>query len=102
MIAESLIFHAVMDLVAFLETAKNRDRVFDRRLADVGLLETAFERLVLLDVLLVFVERRGADAAQITARQRGFQHVGCVHRAFGAAGADQRVKFVDEENDFAA
>ena len=75
---------AVVHLVAFLEAAKDRDRVFDRRLADEHRLEAALERLVLLDVLAVLVQRRRADAAQIAARERRLQHVGRVDRALGA------------------
>ena len=62
-------------------------------------LEPALEGGVLLDVLLVFVERRRADGAQLPARQGGLQHVGGVHRAFGSARADERVELVDEEDD---
>ena len=55
--------HAVVHLVALLQPAQDRDRVLDRRLADVHLLEAALERGVLLDVLAVLVERRRADRA---------------------------------------
>ena len=64
-------------------------------------LEAALERRVLLDVLAVLVERGGADAAQLAARERRLEHVGGVHRALGRAGADERVQLVDEEDDLA-
>ena len=91
----------VVNLVAFLEAAKDRDRVLHRRLADEHGLEAALQRLVLLDVLAVLVQRRRADAAQIAARQRRLEHVGRVDRALRAAGADQRVQLVDEQDDAA-
>ena len=91
----------VMDRVALLQAAQDRDRVLDRRLVDEHLLEAALERRVLLDVLAVLVERRRADAVQLAARERGLQHVAGVHRAFGLAGADHRVQLVDEEDDLA-
>ena len=91
--------HAVVDLVALLQAAQDRDRVLDRRLADEHRLEAALERGVLLDVLLVLVERRRADGAQLAARERGLEHVRRVHRPFGRAGADERVQLVDEEDD---
>src|SRR5258707_6501582 len=53
-------------------------------------LEAALERLVLLDVLAILVQRRGADAAQLAARQRRLEHVGRVLRALGGAGSDER------------
>ena len=64
-------------------------------------LEAPGQRRVLLDVLAVLVERGGADAVQLAARQRGLEHVGGVHRALGLAGADQRVQLVDEQDDLA-
>ena len=78
-----------------------RDRVLDRRLADQHRLEAALERGVLLDVLAVLVERRGADGAQLAARQHRLQQVGGVDRALGGAGADDRVQLVDEQDDLA-
>ena len=93
--------HAVMDLVFLLDAAQDRDRVLDRGLADEDRLEAPRQRRVLLDVLAVFVERGGADAMQLAARQRRLQHVGGVHRPFRLARAHQRVQFVDEDDDLA-
>ena len=93
--------HAVMLLVFVLQPAQNGNRVFDGRLGHVNRLEAPRERRVLLDMLLVFVERGGADAVQFAARQRRLEQIGRIHRAVGFAGADQRVHFVDEENDAA-
>ena len=91
--------HTVVDLVALLEPAQDRDRVVDRRLSHVHLLEAPLERGVLLDVLAVLVERRRADHAQLAARQHRLDHVAGVDRALGAAGADDRVQLVDEGDD---
>ena len=92
---------AVVDLVALLQPAQDRDRVLDRRLADVHLLEAALERGVLLDVLAVLVERRRADEPQLAAREHRLDHVAGVDRTFGAARADERVQLVDERDDLA-
>ena len=64
-------------------------------------LEAPLERRVLLDVLLIFVERGRADGVQLAARQHRLQHVRRVHRSFGGAGADHRVQLVDEQHDLA-
>ena len=93
--------HAVVDLVALLQPAQDRDRVLDGRLADEHGLEAALERGVLLDVLAVLVERGGADAAQLAARERGLEHVRGVGRALGGARADDRVQLVDEQDHLA-
>ena len=72
-----------------------------RRLAHHHRLEAPLERGVLLDVLAVLVQRGGADAVQLAARQRRLEHVARVHRALGLARADQGVELVDEEDDLA-
>ena len=90
-----------MDLVAFFEAAQDADRVLDRRLADVDLLEAPFECRIFLDVLAVLVERGGTDHPQLAASQHRLDHVAGVHRPFGAAGADDRVQLVDERDHLA-
>ena len=92
---------AVVRLVALLEPAQDRDRVLDRRLADVDRLEAPLERRVLLDVLLVLVERGGADRAQLAAGEHRLEQVGGVDGALGGAGADDRVQLVHEQDDLA-
>ena len=94
--------HAVMDLIALAQPAQDADGVFHGRLADVHRLEAPFERGVLFDVLLILVERRGADGVQLAARQHRLEHVRRVHRAFRRAGADHGVELVDEQDDLPA
>src|SRR6185312_8201684 len=91
--------HAVVHLVAFLEAAKDGNRVLDARLADVDRLEATFEGRVLLDVLAVFIERGGADRPQLAAGERRLEQVAGVHRAFRLASAHDRVQLVDEQDD---
>jgi len=93
--------HAVVQLETLAESAQDGDGVLDARLVHEHGLETALQRGVLLDVLAVFVERGGADAVQLAAGEHGLEHVAGVHRAFGFAGADDGVKFVDEKEDAA-
>ena len=90
--------HAVMRLVFVLQPAQDRDRILDARLVDIDRLEAAGERGVLLDVLLVLVERGGADAMQFAARQRRLEQVRSVHGAVGLAGADDGMHLVDEQD----
>ena len=91
----------MVDLVALLEAAQDGDRLLDVGLAHVHGLEAPLQGGVLLDVLLVLVERGGAHAAQLAAGQHGLQHVGGVHRALGRARAHHGVQLVDEEDDLA-
>ena len=90
--------HAVMRLVLVLQPAQDRDRILDVRLVDIDRLEAAGERGVLLDVLLVLVERGGADAMQFAARQCRLEQVRGVHGAVGLAGADDGMHLVDEQD----
>ena len=62
-------------------------------------LEAALEGGVLLDVLAVLVERRGAHHVQLAARQQRLHQVGRVHRALGRAGAHEGVQLVDEDDE---
>ena len=94
--------HAVVQLVLLLQAAQDGDGVLDRRLGDEDRLEAPRQRSILLDVLAVLVERGGADAVQFAARQRGLQQIARIHGAFGLAGADDGVQFVDEQDDAAA
>ena len=88
----------MVDLVALLEPAQDRDRVGDGGLADHHRLEAPLERGVLLDVLAVLVERRRADRAQFAAREHRLEQVGGVDGAFGGARADDRVQLVEEQD----
>jgi hypothetical protein len=81
------------------QALEDLDRLLVARRIDRDRLEAACEGGVLLDVLAVLVEGRGADALDLAAGERGLEHVGRVDRALGAAGADQRVQLVDEEDD---
>ena len=94
--------HAVVQLVLLLQAAQDRDGVLDRRLGDEDRLEAPRQRSVLLDVLAILVERGGADAVQLAARQRGLQQIAGIHGALGLAGADDGVQLVDEQDDAAA
>ena len=90
---------AVVHLVAFLESAQNGDGGLDGRLVHFHRLETALEGGVFLDVFAVLVECGRADAAQFTAGELRLEHVGGIGRALGGTGTDERVQFVDEQND---
>ena len=100
MSARVLDAHAVVVLVALLEAAQDRDRVLDATArSTMHGLEAALERGVLLDVLAVLVERRGADRAQLAAGEHRLEQVRGVDGALGGARADDRVQLVDEEDD---
>ena len=87
-----------MRLVAVAQPAQDLDRLLLRRRIDDDLLETALQGAVLLDVLAILVERGGADALDLAAGQGRLEDVGGVDGPFRAAGADEGVQFVDEQD----
>ena len=92
----------MVHLVAVFQATQDADGVFHRRLTDEHLLEAPLQGGVLLDVLAVLVERRGAHQAQLTAGQHRLDHVAGIHRRLaGRAGADDGVQLVDEGDDLA-
>jgi hypothetical protein len=85
-------------LVALADAHQDLDGLLERRLLDHHRLEAALEGRVALDVLAVLVERGGADALELAARERRLEDVRGVDRALGRAGTDERVQLVDEED----
>ena len=93
--------HLVVVLIALLQTAQDADGTQLVGLVHHHRLETTLQRLVLLKVFLVFVERGGADGTELAAGQGRFQNVGGIHGALAGTGSHQRVYLIDEEDDAA-
>jgi len=91
--------HAVVLLQWQGDTTHHQDGAFLRRLVHLDDLEAPGQRRVLLDILLVFGPGGRRDRAQRAAGQGGLQQVGGVARAGRAAGADQRMCLIDEQDD---
>ena len=96
--ASSVIGDLVVLLVALADAHQDRDRLLERGLFDHDRLEAALQGGVALDVLAVLVQRGGADALQLAAGERRLEDVRGVDRAFGRAGADERMQLVDEQD----
>ena len=93
-------------LVMLLHRAENAAQ-HDRSSAHIGLadldrLEPPRQRRVLFDILAVFRPGRGGDGAQRAACQRRLEQIGGIAGAGRAAGADQGVGLVDEQDDRAS
>ena len=89
----------MMRLVLVAQALQDADRLLLGGLVDHDCLEAALERGVLLEVLAVLVDGGRADHLDLAARQRRLEDRGGVDRAFGRAGADERVHLVDEQDD---
>mmetsp|Transcript_75078 Transcript_75078/g.208782 ORF Transcript_75078/g.208782 Transcript_75078/m.208782 type:complete len:264 (-) Transcript_75078:400-1191(-) len=88
-----------MQLVARLQAAQDAYAVRHVRLRRQDLLEAPLQRRVLLDVLPVLVQGRGAHTAQLPTRQQGLQEVSSVHRTAAGARPHDGVYLIDERND---
>ena len=86
--------------VDLAQPAQDLDRVLHGRLLHGHGREAARQRAVALD-LAVLGQRGGADHPQLAAGEHRLQHVRGVHRALGAAGPQDRVQLVDEDDDAA-
>ncbi len=90
---------AVMNLVAFLQSPEDGNRILHRRLLDQDRLEPPLERRVFFDVLPVFVQSGRADAAQFAPRQGRLEHVRGVDGSLRRPGAHHRMDLINEEDD---
>lgn len=79
--------------------AQHGDGLFRFRFAHIHRLETAGKGGILFEILAIFRPGGGSDGAQLAAGQRRFQQVGGIAGASRTAGADQRVRFIDEQDD---
>ena len=93
--------HRVVRLVAVAQALEDVDGQRHRRLVDLDRLEAPLEGGVLLQVLAVLVDGRGADGLQLAARQHRLEDGGGVDGTFGGAGTHEGVDLVDEEDDVA-
>ena len=85
--------------VALLQTAQDGDGVLHCRLVYHNRLETALQRRIFLDVLPVFIQRRGADTVQLASGQHGFEHISGVHGAVRLACAHDGMELIDKQDD---
>ena len=91
----------MMNLVAFLQTAQDRNGIIDSRLINQHLLKTPFQRRILFDVVAIFIQSRSTNAVQFTPGQSGLQHVPCIHGAFRLTSTNHRVDLVNEKDNLA-
>ena len=91
-----------MGLVAGLQAAQDRDRVFDVGLSDHHRLKPSLQRRILLDMLPIFAERGRPNAAELAAGQGRLEQIGRVGAPFGGSRTDHRVELVDEQHHVAS
>ena len=89
-------------MVAFVigfQATQNLDRVLNRGLVHVNLLEAPHQRAVFLKVVAELLVGGAADAAHAARGQRRLEQIGRIHRAAaGRASADHGMDFIDEQD----
>src|SRR5262245_53103532 len=88
----------MVDFIAWLQSAQNTDCILDGRLIDHHRLETALQSGILLDMLAVLVKCSRANTVQFAACQQWFEHIRGVHCALSCSRTDQRMQFINEED----
>ena len=86
----------MVDFIAFLQPAKNRNAILYRWLFNQNALEAPLKGLIVLDVQPVFIEGRCTYTVQRAPSQRRLQHVASIHRSVGFSSPDQSVKFINK------
>ena len=84
--------------IPLFQSAQDADGRSLVRLIDTDLLETTFQRLVFLEVFLIFLQGGCAYRPQLSSRQGGFQDVRRVHSALAASRAHKGVYLVYEQD----
>ena len=93
--------HSVMQFKLFFDPAQNGNRFFNRRFGYEHRLKTPCQRRVFFHVLFIFGKRGRSQTMQLSAGQRRLQQIGSVHRPFRRTGADDRMHFINKQNDSA-
>ena len=93
--------NSVMIFITLLQSAQNADAAQYVGFVHHYRLETAFKRLVLLEIFLILVKSGGTDASQFSSGQCWLQNIRSVHCALAFTCAYKGVNFVNEENDAA-
>ena len=88
----------MVPLVPGLDTAQDCNCGINIWLVHGDLHEAPFERLVLLNVLAVFIKRCRTNDAEPSARQFWLEDVGGIHRAGRLPGANEHVYLVNEQD----
>ena len=91
--------HIVEVFVIGLQAFQNLNRILNRRLVHIDLLEPAHQGAVLFEVLAIFLVGGRTDATQLAARKRGLEQIGSIHRpAAGRTRTDHGVDFIYEHD----
>ena len=91
--------HIMMLFVFLLDVMQNLQCLFCRSRFYDDLLESTLQSTILFNTLAIFVEGGGSDALDEATCQSWFHDVGSIHTSFCTTRTNQRVDFIDENDD---
>ena len=87
----------MMLLINFAQAFQDLDTLFLRRFVHHDRLEPSCKRCVLLHMLAVFIDRRGADHLDLAPGKHGLHDIRSVKRAFRSSGTDDCMELIDKQ-----
>ena len=85
-------------LITLLQTTHYGNGSCRRGLVHHDHLEATLQRLVRLEIFLIFVEGCGTYCPEFPSRQCRLEDIGCIHCTGSPASPDQRMYLIDEKN----
>ncbi len=89
----------MVGFIAVFQALENLDALLQARRIDNDALEATLQRTIFLNVLAILIERGRPDALDLTARQRGLEHVRRVHGPLSRPRPDQGVQLINKNHD---
>ena len=86
-------------LVSLLQATEYGNRILHCGLFHHDGLETTLKSGILLDILTVLIERSRTDTVQFASSQHGLQKVARIHSTLRLSCPDNRMQFIDKEQD---
>mmetsp|Transcript_18369 Transcript_18369/g.25481 ORF Transcript_18369/g.25481 Transcript_18369/m.25481 type:complete len:252 (-) Transcript_18369:655-1410(-) len=90
----------MMKFIPWLKTTKNTHSVLRTWLINHDLLETTLQSFVSLDVFSVLINSCSTNTVEFTTSQCWLQEIRSIHRSLSSTSPNDRMHFVNEQNDF--
>ena len=90
----------MMRFVTVFQSTQNGNRIFHTGFFYHYFLKTTLQGFIFLKVLLVFIQRGGANGAKLSTGQGRLQNISSIHSTFTAAtGTHQGMNLIDKQDD---
>ena len=93
--------YIVVLFIALFQATQDGDRRFHTRFSHQYFLKSSLKSRIFFNVLSVFIQRSRTNAMQLPTGQCRFEHIACIHRAFGFASPNHGVQLINKDNGLA-